>query len=103
MPRKVEQLGVWFADARIAVLEQRRRYGITCRYTDLALERWAANQPLISCSLPVSDRREDALPFCRGLLPEGRALEAAAQRARVSVIDVFALLAHFGRDIAGPW
>lgn len=101
MPRKVEQLGVWLGDARIAVLEQRRRYEISCRYTDQALERWAANLPVVSCSLPVGDRREDALPFCRGLLPEGRALEAAAQRARVSVIDVFALLAHFGRDIAG--
>jgi HipA-like protein len=74
MPRRVEQLGVWLEDDRVAVLEQTKRYAITCRYTDMALARWAVNRPVISCSLPVGDRRVDALPFCRGLLPEGRAL-----------------------------
>lgn len=101
MPRGSKQLGVWVNSDQIAVLEQRKRYEISCRYTELALERWPANTPLISCSLPLSDMRANAVPFCRGLLPEGHALEAAARQAKVSVIDVFALLEHFGRDIAG--
>lgn len=101
MPRRVRRLGVWLGPEQIAVLEQRRPYEITCRYTEVALARWPANTPVISCSLPVSDLRADAVPFCRGLLPEGDALEAAARQAKVSVIDVFALLEHFGRDVAG--
>lgn len=92
---------MWLGDERIAVLEQRRRYEITCRYTELGLNLWEANRPVISCSLPVDERLNDARAFCRGLLPEGRALEAAAQQAQVAVIDVFALLGRFGRDIAG--
>ena len=101
MPRKRRQLGVWVDGERLAVFEQRQRPDISCRYTDLALGRFAANLPVLSCSLPVSDLRADALPFCRGLLPEGRALEAAAARAGVSVIDTFALLTRYGRDVAG--
>ena len=61
----------------------------------------ASECPVISCSLPVGDLRANAVAFCRGLLPEGAALEAAARQAKVTVIDVFALLGHFGRDIAG--
>jgi len=101
MPRKVKRLGVWLGEDLIATLEQSRSYRITCRYSDLALERWEGNSPVLSCSLPVGTRRLDAVAFCRGLLPEGRALEYMAQRANVTVNDVFALLAYFGRDVAG--
>jgi serine/threonine-protein kinase HipA len=101
MPRKVRRLGVWLGDELIATLEQPRPYRITCRYSELALERWESNSPVLSCSLPVGTRRLDALPFCRGLLPEGRALEYMARQANVAVNDVFPLLAHFGRDVAG--
>jgi serine/threonine-protein kinase HipA len=103
LPRRPKELGVWLGREQIAVLEERRRYEISCRYTDVAREHWAANGPVLSCSLLMSDRRRDAIPFCRGLLPEGDALEAAALQAKVSVIDVFALLRHFGRDIAGAF
>jgi serine/threonine-protein kinase HipA len=101
MPRKVRRLGVWLGEDLIATLEQPRPYRITCRYSELALERWESNSPVLSCSLPVGTRRLDALAFCRGLLPEGRALEYMARRANVAVNDVFPLLAHFGRDVAG--
>ena len=101
MPRKVKRLGVWLGDDLIATLEQPRPYRITCRYSELALGRWESNSPVLSCSLPVGTRRLDALAFCRGLLGEGRALDYMAQRANVAVNDVFALLAHFGRDVAG--
>lgn len=101
MPRRIRQLGVWVGSDQVATLEQRRRYEITCDYTGWARDRWPANSPVISCSLPVGDLRANAVPFCRGLLPEGAALEAAAKQAKVAVIDVFALLDRFGRDIAG--
>jgi serine/threonine-protein kinase HipA len=103
MPRKVKRLGVWLGDDLIAALEQPRPFRITCRYSQLALERWEGNSPVLSCSLPIGARRLDALAFCRGLLPEGRALEYMARRANVAVNDVFALLAHFGRDVAGAF
>jgi serine/threonine-protein kinase HipA len=101
MPRKVKRLGVWLGEDLIATLEQLGPYRITCRYSELAQERWESNSPVLSCSLPVGTRRLDAVAFCRGLLPEGRALEYMARRANVAVNDVFALLAYFGRDVAG--
>jgi serine/threonine-protein kinase HipA len=103
MPRKVRRLGVWLGEELIATLEQPRPYRITCRYSELALERWESNSPVLSCSLPVGTRRLDALAFCRGLLPEGRALEYMARQANVAVNDVFPLLGHFGRDVAGAF
>jgi serine/threonine-protein kinase HipA len=103
MPRKARRLGVWLGEDLVATLEQPRPYRITCRYSELALEKWESNSPVLSCSLPVGTRRLDALPFCRGLLAEGRALEYMGRRANVAVNDVFALLAHFGRDVAGAF
>jgi serine/threonine-protein kinase HipA len=101
MPRKVKRLGVWLGEDLIATLEQPRPYRIICRYSELALEKWESNSPVLSCSLPVGTRRLDAVAFCRGLLPEGRALEYMARRANVAANDVFSLLAYFGRDVAG--
>jgi serine/threonine-protein kinase HipA len=94
-------LGVWLDGLRIADLEQRRRPEIRCRYTELALDTWQLNSPLISCSLPLSTRPQDARAFCVGLLPEGQALQALAARAGVATNDGFALLARYGRDVAG--
>ncbi|MHB1807945.1 MAG: HipA domain-containing protein [Solirubrobacteraceae bacterium] len=82
-------------------LSQPRPHRIVCRYSELALQRWPGNSPVLSCSLPVGSRPLDALAFCRGLLPEGRALEHMARQANVAVNDVFALLGRFGRDVAG--
>jgi serine/threonine-protein kinase HipA len=94
-------LGVWLDGRRIADLEQRRRPEIRCRYTELALDTWRQNSPLISCSLPLATRPQDARAFCVGLLPEGHALQALAARAGVATNDTFALLARYGRDVAG--
>jgi serine/threonine-protein kinase HipA len=95
------QLGIWLDGVHVAELEQARRGELRCRYTDDALERWQGNSPLLSCSLPLGSRPLDALPFCRGLLPEGQALQMMAAAAGVAVNDTFALLAHYGRDVAG--
>lgn len=86
---------------RIADLEQPRRPRIRCRYSDEALRRAPLNSPILSCSLPLGDRPADAAAFCRGLLPEGQALQALAARAGVAVNATFDLLARCGRDVAG--
>lgn len=101
MPRSVKRLGVWLGGKRIADLEQRRWPEIRCCYSEAALESWPFNSPVLSCSLPLGSAGLDALPFCRGLLPEGHALQALAARAGLAVNDTFGLLARYGRDIAG--
>lgn len=98
---RVDRLGVWLAGEAIAELSQRKDGSIDCRYTEEALDRWPQNSPVISCSLPLGPRRRPALAFCKGLLPEGRALQALADRAGLATNDTFGLLARYGRDVAG--
>jgi serine/threonine-protein kinase HipA len=95
------ELRVRYAGITVAVLTRRARSGIWCRYTDEARERWGSNAPVLSCSLPLGDRRTDATPFFAGLLPEAPNLAALASRAGVATSDVFGLLARYGRDVAG--
>jgi serine/threonine-protein kinase HipA len=100
MASRGKRLGVWVEGLRIAELEQAGP-AIRCRYTEEALDRWPLNSPLLSCSLPLDARPADALPFCVGLLPEGRALQTLAEQAGLAVNDTFELLARYGRDVAG--
>jgi len=96
-----ESLGVWLAGARIAELIPRKVGSIGLRYSEEALSAWPRNSPLISCSLPLGPRPQPALAFCRGLLPEGNALQALAHRAGLATNDTFGLLERYGRDVAG--
>lgn len=98
-----DRLQVWLHGLHVADIERRRRNDARLRlhYTEQAFDRWPQNTPLISCSLPLSSRPADVLPFVKGLLPEGEALAALAARAETSVIDTFGLLERYGRDIAG--
>jgi serine/threonine-protein kinase HipA len=95
------RLGVWLDGRHVADLLQERWPAIRCRYTEQALDLWPQNSPVISCSLPLRARPQDALPFCRGLLPEGQALQTLAAHAGLAVNDTFDLLARYGRDVAG--
>jgi serine/threonine-protein kinase HipA len=95
------RLGVWLDGIRVADLEQRRWPEIRCRYTEEALATAPLNSPLLSCSLPLAARPRDASAFCRGLLPEGQALQALAAQAGLAANDTFELLARYGRDVAG--
>lgn len=94
-------LGVWLDDVRIAELERQRGGGIGVRYTEDALGLWPLNSPVISCSLPLAERTQDALAFCKGLLPEGDALQTLAEQAELATNQTFDLLARYGRDVAG--
>lgn len=96
-----KRTGVWLDDLRIADLETRNGIDLRIRYTGAAQDRWPLLSPVLSCSLPLQSGRQDALPFGRGLLPEGRALESMAKAAGVAVNATFALLARYGRDVAG--
>lgn len=95
------RLGVWLDDIQIADIEQRGPFDLRLRYTADALERWPANSPIVSCSLPLGRRPQPARAFCAGLLPEGRALQELAHRAGVATNDTFGLLERYGRDVAG--
>lgn len=101
MAQARRRLGVWLEDLHVAEIEQRGVFDLRLRYTPEALERWPANSPIVSCSLPLGRRPLPALPFCAGLLPEGRALQELAHRAGVATNDTFGLLARYGRDVAG--
>lgn len=98
MPRT---LGIWMEGIEVAELREGAGYSIRCTYTEEALGLWPQNSPVISCSLPLGPRPQEAVAFCKGLLPEGRALQTMADRARLATSDTFGLLARFGRDVAG--
>ena len=96
------QLGVWLHGHHVAEITTKGPGQITCRYTAEAQDRWPGGVPLLSCSLPLgSARYRNAKTWFRGLLPEGQALQAMADRARVPTYDTFGMLARFGRDVAG--
>lgn len=86
----------------VAVLREKRRSGrIELTSTDLARDRWPARAPVVSCSLPVGARPQDATAFLNGLLPEGQARAALAAQRDLLASDTWGLLAELGRDIAG--
>jgi len=95
------RLAVWMYGTKVAQIEQRGRTALRLRHTNEALERWPINTALISCSLPVARTWAPASTFLRGLLPEGRHLQAAAAAANVTTADTYGLLARYGRDVAG--
>ena len=101
MAPRGNRLGIWLGGVHIADLEQPRWPQISCRYSEEALRSAPLNSPILSCSLPLRARPQDATAFCRGLLPEGQALQSLAARAGVAVNATFDLLARYGRDVAG--
>lgn len=96
-----ERTTAWLDGIAVAELETRNGIDLRLRYTDEALERWPALSPVLSCSLPLTRRRQDALAFGEGVLPEGQALASMASDAKVAVNATFALLHRYGRDVAG--
>lgn len=97
------ELAAWLHGTRVAELTAASADGreVTLRYTSAAFDLAPGRTPLLSCSLPLDPRPLDATHFLAGLLPEGAALHAMADLAEVATIDTFALLARFGRDVAG--
>jgi serine/threonine-protein kinase HipA len=98
---KAEPLGVWMDGLLVAELTPRRPWELYCRYTEQALTRWPHSSPVLSCSLPLQDRRMNASVFADGLLPEGQHRQALSAELGVATNDVYSLLRRFGRDVAG--
>ncbi len=101
MARRLRRLRIWLAGTHVADFEQRHWNELRLRYTEEALDLWPQNSPVVSCSLPLQARPQDAKVFASGLLPEGHALEALAARAGIATRETFGLLERYGRDVAG--
>ncbi|MEX1163734.1 MAG: HipA domain-containing protein [Nitriliruptor sp.] len=102
MPERPTRLDVELHGEFVAQLQERRRQGrVELTYTELARDRWQAGLPVISSSLPVRPRPQDATAFLNGLLSEGQARYTLAAQRDLPASDAFGLLASYGRDIAG--
>ena len=81
---KRESLGVHLYGSRVAELTTNGRpSNVTLRYTDAAFDLADRNSPLLSCSIPLTDKRLNAANFFRRMLPEGQHLQALAAAAAV--------------------
>lgn len=99
MDSRPKSLEVWLNGELVAELADKRGQ-LPLRYTDAVLSK-RRGQPLLSCSLPVSNDVHQAKAFFDGVLPEGRFRNDLAALAGVVATDTFGLLARYGRDIAG--
>ena len=96
------RLRVLLHATHVATLTQRGAAApIRLTHTAAALETWPRNTPLLSCSLPLTDRPTDATAFLDGFLPEGDARARIAADRNIAAGDTYLLLAELGRDIAG--
>jgi serine/threonine-protein kinase HipA len=106
-------LDIWLGDHLVAhTASNDRGNKVRIVYTDTVGATYGPEVPLLSCSLPTPGPSEPAKAhaFLEGLLPEGRALAAAAAQVRGVRLfdgapetpgDVLALLAEYGRECAG--
>lgn len=108
------ELDLWLGTELVARTVSQRDGKVRIVYTDEAADRYEGGTPLLSCSLPTPGRSEaaEAFAFLEGLLPEGRALQAAAATLRgvklrqdtmapESPADALLLLGAYGRECAG--
>jgi serine/threonine-protein kinase HipA len=107
------ELELWLGEQLVARTVTRTRSGaVRIVYTEQAAEQHADGTLLLSCSLPTPGPSAPgvARAFLEGLLPEGRALEAAAAAVRgvrlmdgapATTTDAVQLLAAYGRECAG--
>lgn len=106
------ELDLWLQNRLVARTATDSRGRVRIKYTDDELGAHPAETPLLSCSLPTPGPSgpANARAFLEGLLPEGRALEAAASKVRevalvdgspADTTDAVALLAEYGWDCAG--
>lgn len=73
-------------------------------YTPEALDNFQLGTPLLSLSLPLTNRQYPqgtVRPFLDGLLPEGEARKSIARDVGVGETDTYGLIRELGRDCAG--
>ncbi len=98
-----DELAVWLYGDRVATID-RDRGRPRLVYTEDALGRYELGTPLLSLSLPLSERRYTqgvVRPFIDGLLPEGESRKSIARDVSVRADDTYGLIRELGRDCAG--
>jgi serine/threonine-protein kinase HipA len=107
------ELDLWLGGEHVAHTTTQARSGrVRIVYEDWVPEKFEDGTALLSCSLltPGPSTPNNARAFLEGLLPEGRALEAAVASVRgvrlatgapESPADSVLLLAEYGRECAG--
>jgi serine/threonine-protein kinase HipA len=98
-----DELAVWLYGDRVAIID-RHRGRPRLVYTEDALSRYELGTPLLSLSLPVSERRYTqgiVRPFIDGLLPEGESRKSIARDVGARADDTYGLIRELGRDCAG--
>lgn len=103
MTGSVKRLTVWKGGVVVGSLDETRS-GLRFSYSSQLVERVGLDLPVISISMPTSNRPyfdRLARPFFDGLLPEGEARRIIAYDLRLSEADTFGLLRALGRDCAG--
>lgn len=102
MPDRPDTLHLHLHGAHLATLRQRREgEAIRLTHTEQALDTYQGNSPVISNSLRVSRRAQDATAWLDGLLPEGPLRDVIAGNRGVVSSDTWAMIASLGRDVAG--
>lgn len=98
-----DELSVWLYGERVATIDHHRNRPRLI-YTEDALSRYALGTPLLSLSLPLSERQFTqgiVRPFIDGLLPEGESRKAIARDVGLRADDTYGLIRELGRDCAG--
>ena len=98
-----DELAVWLYGELVAIID-RHRGRPRLAYTGEALSRYPLGTPLLSLSLPVTDRRYPqgiVRSFIDGLLPEAGSRRAIARDLGVHSEDTYGLIGELGRDCAG--
>ena len=98
-----DELAVWMYGKNVATIV-RERGRLRLAYTQEALDNFQLGTPLLSLSLPLTNRQYPqgtVRPFLDGLLPEGDARKSIARDVGVGETDTFGLIRELGRDCAG--
>jgi serine/threonine-protein kinase HipA len=98
-----DELAVWLYGDQVATID-RHRGQPRLVYTEDALNRYELGTPLLSLSLPVTERRYTqgvVRPFIDGLLPEDEPRKSIARDVGVRADDTYGLIRELGRDCAG--
>lgn len=98
-----DRLAIWLYGIKVAVVERERRR-MRLRHTREALESFPAGTPLLSVTIPLSDRQFPngvVRTLLDGLLPEGQMRLTIAAELGLRADDTFGLARELGRDCAG--
>ena len=102
MADRPDVLHLYLHGMHVATLQQRRAdEPIHLTHTEEALDTYPGNSPVVSNSLPISRRTQDATAWLDGLLPEGPLRDVIAGNRGLVSSDTWAMIASLGRDVAG--